>query len=140
MFSDNGMISSRQLKRQMVLSFLGVLLLLGTGEAAGGGGNALLGFFSGHSSAAGLSVSAGKDGGGLPRSGKVPGLPGKWLLTGVYLSYLALSGGVLLEEISRVVQIYLLPSVPQPVIGAVFLGAAFLEWGRKSRSGGGWRR
>ena len=37
MFSDNGMISSRQLKRQMVLSFLGVLLLLGTGEAAGGG-------------------------------------------------------------------------------------------------------
>ena len=45
MFSDNGMISSRQLKRQMVLSFLGVLLLLGTGEAAGGGGMPCLVFF-----------------------------------------------------------------------------------------------
>ena len=112
MFSDNGMISSRQLKRQMVLSFLGVLLLLGTGEAAGGGGNALLGFFLGILLLLAYLFLLVRTAEVYRAPEKYLGLPGKWLLTGVYLSYLALSGGVLLEEMSRVVQIYLLPSVP----------------------------
>ncbi len=136
MFSDNGMISSRQLKRQMVLSFLGVLLLLGTGEAAGGGGNALLGFFLGILLLLAYLFLLVRTAEVYRAPEKYLGLPGKWLLTGGYLSYLALSGGVLLEEISRVVQIYLLPSVPQPVIGAVFLGAAFLGMGQKIQKRG----
>ena len=136
MFSDNGMISPRQLKRQMVLSFLGVLLLLGTGEAAGGGGNALLGFFLGILLLLAYLFLLVRTAEVYRAPEKYLGLPGKWLLTGGYLSYLALSGGVLLEEISRVVQIYLLPSVPQPVIGAVFLGAAFLGMGQKIQKRG----
>ena len=83
MFSDNGMISSRQLKRQMVLSFLGVLLLLGTGEAAGGGGNALLGFFLGILLLLAYLFLLVRTAEVYRAPEKYLGLPGKWLLTGV---------------------------------------------------------
>lgn len=136
MFSNNDMISARQLKRQMVLSFIGVLFLLGTGDIADGGGNSILGFIL---AALLLLVYLFL----LVRTSEVYGDPqrylgcvGKWIMTAVYLSFLALSGGVLVEEISRMIQTYLLTSVPQPVISAVFLAAAFLGMGQNIQKRG----
>ena len=43
MFADNDRISLRQMKRQMVISFLGVLLLFQSGDTAAGGIHAISG-------------------------------------------------------------------------------------------------
>lgn len=131
MFSDNQRISRRQLKRQMILSLVGVLLLFQAGEMAAGGGNSLAGmliglallilylFFLVRASAAYSNLE------------RYFGCIGKWLITLVYLSFLVLSGSFLLEKVSFVTERYLLSGVPLPVISAVFILAACLGMGNE---------
>ena len=47
MFADNQRISRRQLKRQFVLSLVGIFLLFQAGEIASGGGNSVAGMVIG---------------------------------------------------------------------------------------------
>ena len=131
MFSDNQRISRRQLKRQMILSLVGILLLFQAGEMAAGGGNSLAGmliglallilylFFLVRASAAYSNLE------------RYFGCIGKWLITLVYLSFLVLSGSFLLEKVSFVTERYLLSGVPLPVISAVFILAACLGMGNE---------
>lgn len=130
MFSNNDMISVRQLKRQMVLSFIGILLLDGTKEAAVGGGNGILGFVLGSVLLAAYLFLLVKTAEVYSEPKRYLGSPGTWILKGVCLSFLALTGGVLAEESSLVIQTYLLPAVPGPVISALLLAAAFLGMGQ----------
>ena len=94
MFSNNDMISVRQLKRQMVLSFIGILLLEGTKEAAAGGGNGILGFVLGSVLLAAYLFLLVKTAEVYSEPKRYLGSPGTWILKGVCLSFLALTGGV----------------------------------------------
>ena len=116
MFADNQRISRRQLKRQFVLSLVGIFLLFQAGEIASGGGNSVAGmviglgflvlylFFLVRASAAYGNLE------------KYFGCIGKWLISLVYLSFLVLSGSFLLEKISFLTERYLLTGVPLPLI------------------------
>ncbi len=130
MFADNDRISARQLKRQMVLTFLGPLILFQAGDTAAGGGNALLSLLLGTVllTAWVFLLTGTAEVWAAPE--QFLGIPGKWVWAAVSLSFLGLSGSVLLEQITGAVQRYLLSSLPRPVLGAAFLGAAFLGMGR----------
>ena len=130
MFADNDRISLRQMKRQMVISFLGVLLLFQSGDTAAGGIHAILGLILGTLLLLVylfLLVRTADVYGNLE---EYLGAAGKWAVTAVYLSFLILGGSVLLEKTVRVIQSCLLASLPQPVIGGMFLAAAFLGMGQ----------
>ena len=136
MFADNNLISVRQLKRQMVLGVLGLLLLFQSGRTASGGVSGLLGLIFGTLLLLVylfLLVGTAEVYGNLER---YLGTAGRWAVTAVYLSFLLLSGSVLLEKITQVIQDYLLPSVPQPAAGAAFLAAAFLGVGQDAQRRG----
>ena len=131
MFSDNQRISGKQLKCQMILSLVGILLLFQAGEMAAGGVNSLLGMVIG----LGLlilylfflvRVSA-----VYSNLERYFGCIGKWLITVVYLSFLVLSGSYLLEKVSFVTERYLLSGVPLSVISAVFVLAACMGMGNE---------
>ena len=131
MFSDNQRISGKQMKCQMILSLVGILLLFQAGEMAAGGVNSLLGMVIG----LGLlilylfflvRVSA-----VYSNLERYFGCIGKWLITVVYLSFLVLSGSYLLEKVSFVTERYLLSGVPLPVISAVFVLAACMGMGNE---------
>lgn len=131
MFSDNQRISGKQMKCQMILSLVGILLLFQAGEMAAGGVNSLLGMVIG----LGLlilylfflvRVSA-----VYSNLERYFGCIGKWLITAVYLSFLVLSGSYLLEKVSFVTERYLLSGVPLPVISAVFVLAACMGMGNE---------
>ena len=131
MFSDNQRISGKQMKCQMILSLVGILLLFQAGEMVAGGVNSLLGMVIG----LGLlilylfflvRVSA-----VYSNLERYFGCIGKWLITVVYLSFLVLSGSYLLEKVSFVTERYLLSGVPLPVISAVFVLAACMGMGNE---------
>ena len=131
MFSDNQRISGKQMKCQMILSLVGILLLFQAGEMAAGGVNSLLGMVIG----LGLlilylfflvRVSA-----VYSNLERYFGCIGKWLITVVYLSFLVLSGSYLLEKVSFVTERYLLSGVPLSVISAVFVLAACMGMGNE---------
>ena len=131
MFADNQRISRRQLKRQFVLSLVGIFLLFQAGEIASGGGNSVAGmviglgflvlylFFLVRASAAYGNLE------------KYFGCIGKWLISLVYLSFLVLSGSILREKISFLTERYLLTGVPLPLISAVFILASGLGMGNE---------
>ncbi len=136
MFADNDRISLRQLKRQMVLSFLGPLLLFLAGKTAAGGAGALLGLLLGTLLLLLWVFLLVKTGEVWAAPERYLGAGGKWAAAAVYLSYLAVSGSVMLEQVVRAVQRYLLRELPAPALGAAFLAAAFLGMGQGAQRRG----
>lgn len=128
MFADNQKISNRQLKRQMVISFAGVLVLLLSGGVAGGGLNAVFGIILGYLGLLAFffflsqNVTAMRK---LVTGGKVL----KWIVYLVYGSFLVLTGGYLLEQICKISHIYLLSEIDPNLLKILILVTAALGMG-----------
>ena len=131
MFADNQRISRRQLKRQLVLSLIGILLLFQAGEIASGGGNSVVGMVIGLGLLMLYLFFLVRASAAYGNPEKYFGVIGKWLISLVYLSFLVLSGSFLLEKISFLTERYLLTGVPLPLISAIFILAAGLGMGNE---------
>lgn len=129
MFSDNGRISHRQLKRQMLLGLCGVLLLFMTGDLLQAGRSGVLGVLLG---AAVLLVylwwTAGCEHAQKKSARKKFDLY-FWAKLVVMGSFLVITGAYLLRESVRVTSEYLLPEAGKPILALILLAVAVLGVG-----------
>lgn len=136
MFADNQRISHRQLKRQMLVSFGGVLILLVSGEMAEGGRSALLGAFLGYGALLVYFFFLVRNASAFQHlSTNFDGIV-KWLIYLIYGSFLVLTGGFLLAKISQISQIYLLPDVNEDVLKILILVTAAIGMGGDTQKRG----
>ena len=129
MFADNQRISHRQLKRQMLLSFGGVLILLMSGEMAGGGRAGILGAFLGYGALLIYFFFLVRNASVFQHLSVIFGGIVKWLVYLVYGSFLVLTGGFLLERIGHISNLYLLPDVSGELLKFLILAVALLGMG-----------
>lgn len=129
MFADNQRISNRQMKRQMLISFGGVLILLVSGNMASGGRNAILGAFLGYGALLVYFFFLARN--AVPIQYLTSAFGGliKWLVSFIYGSFLILTGGFLLEKISQISNIYLLADVDKDLVKILILLVALLGMG-----------
>lgn len=136
MFADNQRISHRQMKRQILLSFGGVLLLFFSGEMAAGGRNAILGAFLGYGALLVYFFFLVRNASSFGSLGNSFEGAVKWLIYLIYGSFLVLTGGFLLEVISQVSSRYLLPGVNGDLLKILLLAAALLGMGGDTQKRG----
>lgn len=129
MFSDNQRISHRQMKRQIVLTFAGPLLLLVSGAMAAGGRNAAVGGLLGYGALLLFLFFVVRNGAGFQNLSETFGGTVKWLVCLIYGSFLVLTGGLLLELTAKISQLYLLPGVNTELLKLLFLACAALGLG-----------
>lgn len=129
MFADNGKISHRQLKRQMLLSLCGVLLLFMSGDLLEAGRSGILGVLVG---AVVLLLYLGR----ASRCKHAQDAHGQRVLDGYFIwkvlimgSFLVFTGAHLLRECVRVTGEYLLPKAPEPILAVVLLIVSVLGVG-----------
>lgn len=130
--SENTGISNRHMKRQLVITFGGALILLLSGEAAGGGRNAILGIVLGYGVLLAylwILVKNRKEIQDLVVSGNIL----KWLMRLFYGSFLVLTGSFLLEKTSQITKIYLSANMNQNLVRILILTAAVIGMGSDTR-------
>lgn len=136
MFADNQRISNRQMKRQMLISFGGVLILLVSGEMAGGGRNAILGAFLGYGALLVYFFFLARNAVPIQNLTSTFGGVIKWLVSFLYGSFLILTGGYLLEKISQISNLYLLSDVDKELVKILILVVALLGMGGDTQKRG----
>lgn len=136
MYADNERISNRQMMRQMLISFGGVLVLLVSGEIAGGGRNAILGAFLGYVGLLIYFFFLTRNALAVQNLTATLGGFGKWLICLIYGSFLVITGGFLLEKISQISIIYLLTDGNKEVIRVLILVVALLGMGGSTQKRG----
>ncbi len=124
---DTG-ISNRHMKRQMVITFGGALILLLSGEVAAGGRNAILGVVLGYGVLLAYLWILVKNRMKLQTlvvSGKIL----KWIMRLFYGSFLVLTGSFLLEKISQITKTYLSSNMNQNLVRILILAVAVIGMG-----------
>lgn len=129
MFADNQKISHRQLTRQMLLSFGGALILLISGEMAGGGRAGILGAFLGYGALVIYFFFLVRNASAFQHLSVIFGGIVKWVVYLIYGSFLVLTGGFLLERIGYICNLYLLPDVNGEFLKFLILAVALLGMG-----------
>lgn len=129
MFADNERISQRQLQRQMLLTFGGVLLLLFSGEIARGGQNALIGLLTGYGALLLYFFFVIRNGSAYRHVPELfRGVAG-WFVFFLCGSFFILTGGFLLDKVGQISRMYLISEGNPEFLKAAVLLTVLLGMG-----------
>lgn len=117
------------MKRQILLTFAGPLLLLVSGAAAAGGRNGVLGVLLGYAALLLYLFFLVRSSAGFQNLSETFGGVVKWFVRLIYGSFLVVTGGFLLELTARLSSLYLLPDINQELLKLLILACALLGLG-----------